>query len=297
MDPADWSERVELFFGAASESMCRVYARLDTSDTDGAGDAAWKLTGSLTGPTCEYAATLPATCSLVDAGPGPMPLAKGLVPDPCYWTPSMPHLYQATVEIQRSGQTVGVVERTFGMRPLAASGRGLRFGSKSWVVRGARRETLTVDELSEWHAAEVAVLISAPDDALCEAASRQGVLLLAELTAPDRREIRRLVRWPAVGALVLPSETSSVPGGLGHNVILGQRFAFGATVHTAPWADVALCEVDSHAELPPGALDCDRPVLVIRPEEPAPSAAGARSACDRLQRDLAPRGQFAGYIV
>ena len=63
-----------------------------------------QLTGTLAGPSCLYAKTLQATFSLVDRGPGESLLAEAIVPEPCFWTPEMPQLYQADVQLRRRGE-------------------------------------------------------------------------------------------------------------------------------------------------------------------------------------------------
>jgi hypothetical protein len=296
---ADWaSQHLDLFFGAASESMCRVYARLDTSSPSPAAGRkreAWHLSGTLSGPYCEYATTLPATIPLVDCGPGPQPLAEARLPDPCFWTPAMPHRYRARIELRESGHVIAVVERTFGIRPLAASGRSLRYGAKSWVLRGISRAEISPGTLEEWHAAEVAMLVAAADDATCEAASRLGVLLVAELERPQPEEVRRLARFPAVGVIVLPGDAAPQLDQVGHNVLLAQRLAAG--VRPADWADVVLYAVDGGHDLATTANNCPLPIIVERPHSWLASIDAGRLACDELQRELAPLGQFAGYIV
>ena len=55
---ADFADRLELFFGEASDTLCHIYARLrGARSTEGL-----RLTGSLTGPSCLYGRSLPATC-------------------------------------------------------------------------------------------------------------------------------------------------------------------------------------------------------------------------------------------
>jgi hypothetical protein len=288
------ADRLEIFFGAASEAMCRVYARLENIGSD----LQPTLTGTLTGPTCRYAETLPAVFSFVDRGPGRALLAEAVVPEPCFWTPAMPHLYRAEVQRRQADTVLAQVERTFGIRPLGASGRRLIYAGKGWVLRGAAADELPKTELEVWHDAETAMLARDPDDALCETASRVGVLLVAELETPDIRAIRRLSRWPAVGVICFTGPDA--PDGLaqlGHNAILAQRFAAGEPLAPAPWAEAAICQVTTAGTLPGGFADCPVPIVAIRPAETLQSVAAGRAGCDRLQRDLAPGGQFAGYIV
>src|SRR6516225_4867325 len=84
-----------LFFGEANEAEARVYARLPSAvPLDG-----YQLTGRLIGPECCFAKTLPATIPFVDRGPGNGLLTEAIVPDPCFWTPELPFLYRAIVEV------------------------------------------------------------------------------------------------------------------------------------------------------------------------------------------------------
>ena len=95
---ADFSDRLEIFFGEGHDAIAHVYARLRGRTT--ADD--FQLAGRLTGPTCLYAETLPATLSFVDRGPGNSLVAATIVPEPCFWTPDMPQVYQAVVELRHN---------------------------------------------------------------------------------------------------------------------------------------------------------------------------------------------------
>src|SRR5690606_21870743 len=111
--------------GQASPAETRVYARLV-----GEHPRDVQLSGTLSGPYCEYAHTLPATVRFTDLGPGPMPLAEAIVPDPCFWTPELPYLYQASVEVRREGNEIARLEQTFGFRPLGPRGRRFYYEGK-----------------------------------------------------------------------------------------------------------------------------------------------------------------------
>jgi hypothetical protein len=110
--------RVELFFGEATDTQCRIYARAprDTSVDD------LRLMGTISGPQSMYAQTLPATFSFSDRGPGPTLLAEVILPDPCFWTPETPQLYQVNIELHRAGDVVVSERRMFGIRRLGVQG-------------------------------------------------------------------------------------------------------------------------------------------------------------------------------
>jgi hypothetical protein len=272
--------------------MCRVYARCLTQNAEGC-----TLGGSLTGPVCAYAHTLPATLPLVDCGPGEAPLAAAYVPEPCFWTPDMPHLYRAQVQLYREGRVLASATRVVGIRALGATGRKLVYDAKRWVLRGVRAAAISPTDLETWRASGAAMIVSNPSDALCEQASRVGVLLVADLDAFDPGEIRRLSRWPAVGMVILPCRSRIELGGLRHNLLLAERFDVGEAIAPAPWAQVAICEVADPDEFSVNFASCPIAVIALRPAKGLASVADGRARCDCVQRDLAARGDLSGYIV
>jgi Glycosyl hydrolases family 2 len=289
---ADFGQRLEIFTGAASESMCRVYARLGPPEAS----SGLQIAGTLTGPRCTYAETLPAGYAFVDRGPGVFVFAEALVPEPCYWTPAMPHLYDADVQLLDRGRVVARAKRIFGLRRLGAVRHNLVFDGRTAVLRGVLAEEVPETELSAWHAAETAMLAHNPSDALCDAASRAGVLVVAELGKNEVRQIERIRRWPAVGMIAVSGGSALDLRGEGQNVLLADRLATAAPLLPAAWADAILLETTAGAAIE-GLADCPVPVLAFRHAGSLPGVADGRRHCDLLQRDLAQHGQFAGYIV
>jgi hypothetical protein len=290
---------LELFFGDANAAETRIYARLPL-----AGDAAGlSLSGTLTGPYCLYAATLPATIPLVDQGPGESLLAQAIVPDPCCWSPELPMLYNARVELRRGAEVLQRSERTLGIRPLGARGRRLIYEGKSWVLRGVSRGVVPQAPLEAWHEADTAMLIRQPDDNLCQQASRLGVLLVAEVGGDASQiaaELRRLSRWAAVGlAIVETTEplTKEIRA-LARNLLLVQP-ASDSTSQPAPWAHAWLLDEPSAALAGAAPSPCLVRASAERRLTIADSSdfAAARRQCDALQRDLAAQAQFAGYLL
>ena len=181
-------------------AVCRVYARWATSLP-----RACYLSGTLDGPTCQYANTLPATSQFVDRGPGGPPLAEAIVPEPCFWTPEMPHLYRARLQLRANGK---VLRRPSGCsafdhwepRRVRLRLDGKTLGASRRDRRGAKR----VGELATWRdtdtdaGRELRAMRSAKRPAAL------GVLLVAELARLSLARVRRLRRWPAVG-MVIPA--------------------------------------------------------------------------------------------
>jgi len=286
--PSDSSldAELELFYGTLNPAVGRFYARWGNVECRG-----FALRGTLTGPSCQYSDTLPATSQFVDRGPGGPPLAEAIVPEPSFWTPEMPHLYRAVVELHRAGKIVAQVERLCGFRPLGAAQSRIRLDGKNWVLRGVANDEEQVGELAEWHNTNTVVVVKRPSDLLCEAASRLGVLVVAELDDPDPVELRRLSRWPAVGMVILPSGCDFDSREIAHNLLLVERIGRGG--QPSSWANVVICECAAgDAWTPP---ETSLPVIAERRQDLASVGAG-RAACDRLQAELAPAGLLAGYI-
>jgi hypothetical protein len=277
---------VDLFFGALSPAVARVYARWGEIERPD-----FSVLGTLTGPSCEYAATLPAVSQFVDRGPGGPPLAEAIVPEPSFWTPEMPHIYQAELKLLDGDQIVATDSRIFGLRPLGAASGRLRLDGRNYVLRGATMDEGNVGDLAAWHESNVAAVVKRPSDRLCEAASRWGVLLVAELERPNREEVRRLSRWPAVGLVILPTGCDFDPRSFPHNLLFMERLAGTST--PSAWADVVSHEALPGSEWKP--LATSLPVVATR-RPTAEALAGGRAACDRLQAELAHAGLLAGYI-
>jgi hypothetical protein len=177
-------------------------------------------------------------------------------------------------------------------------GDDLRLADKRWVLRGAMSDAVEEQSLEGWHEAGAAMLVSSPDDAICERASRIGVLLIARLSG-DRshceQELDRVTSWPAVGVAVLEHWDAQLPRP--RNLLLAQRCEAPDNEPIAPWADLVLCEGGSADDLIRFVRECHVPCLARRPGGPYASVDEARRACDLLQRDLAPHADPCGFFV
>lgn len=301
-------DELDVFFGDATAHSARLYAR---SPRPADGDA-WSLEGFVRGPFSSHGQTLPANSPLVDGGLGPTLLGEAVVPDPCFWTPENPTLYEIQLRVLHEGREVAADSRTLGIRRLGVHGGDFVFDSKRWVLRGIDRNRVAHEppdpigdrQLHAWWDLAATVVTTDPDDALCAAASREGVVVLARLdTAGEmwRDELRRLAHWAAVGLVVLDgpgAEPDARLRGLAPNLCLVQSFRDGQAVTPAPWAHAVKVEVTSDlAGFARRVAGCELPVIASRPL-PAPlDLPEARAAVDLLQRDLASHGDYAGYVV
>ena len=294
----EFDEQLEVFFGEATSSQARVYARL----LRGNWPSQAKLHGTISGPNCVYAQTLNATCRFVDRGRSDTVLAEAIVPDPCFWTPRLPFLYRVDLELRLGAEVLAETSRSFGIRPLGAKGKSLIMDSKRWVLRGAWRPMFSDQQVDEWHESESTMMIDDASDALVTEATKLGVLLACRAggsAADVLGALRWMSRYPSVGIAVLTGVTASelkdVPK-VGN--LLRANFVTAEQPLTAyPWTDVVIGEVDGPADFSLKMRSCAVPVIAARLQSNISSAADVRGECDRLQSDLAPHGDFAGYVV
>jgi len=109
------TDAIEIFVGDVNDVEARVYARyVGAAKDDGAHAERIVLKGRLRGPYCERSRTLPAEIAFRDSEkPG---LIEALVPDPCTWSPDLPHLYQADVEARQGQRVLAEYHGTIGLR-------------------------------------------------------------------------------------------------------------------------------------------------------------------------------------
>lgn len=291
-------DQLDVFYGGTSDSSAQIYARV-AGLTDTAG---LSLGGTVRGPECELSRTLPATFPLRDMEPGPTMLARAALPDPCFWSPDMPSLYRVNVELRRSGRVLETAERLLGIRMFGPRGRSLFLEGQRWVLRGVVQDEVMEDELTAWREASAAMIVSRSDETLCRDAARLGVMLVVSVTGSRDEvicELRRLAQSAAV-AIAVVENTRDADEQLRYvapNVLLAQHFPAASPVVPASWADVLICEVSQIDEFARRVADCKVPVIALRRLGGRDRLSDARAACDRLQRDLAPVGDFAGYVV
>ncbi|MBX9792382.1 MAG: hypothetical protein K2Y37_26065 [Pirellulales bacterium] len=302
-----------------------------------------QLRGTIDGPFCEHASTLTAAVALRQIGPRPgnaTELAtiacEAAIPDPCFWTPQLPHRYRLKLELACGNDVLARHERWLGLRPLSVRERGFWFDGAGWVLRATDRSLVPGVELSHWREAHLAMLVRSPDDALCEAASQFGVLLVADIAGTSQQiveQLQRLSRHAAVGlAIVDPSEsldfdvrraaggiiliqrvgkTSGATAGLSSSAfpqvssVRPQALPSGATgsagaiplYESQPWPQALLVDACDPDQFANLAATSSLPLLVECTTEACASTAAARSACDTLQADTAGRGHIAGFLV
>ena len=295
-----------------------------------------RLTGTLTGPECSRAITLPVTAKLAAVQGGSEPaasrtvVARVILTEPSYWTPEMPNLYRLDAQVVAGGREVGSWHRMVGLRRFGVRVRSLWLDGRRYVPRGIVMPEVSVDP-ARCRAAAVAAMVADPSEALLERCDAEGVAVLAVASdaitgqpLDPEAVCDRVAHWnwhPAVMVAIVPRDLSPE----------AVRAIAAATRGTRGTVIVAR-EVDG-SQPPPQPIDgIDALMLALRPSDvphPAwrhaspnlpllawcrsaegatvPVVAPSRRPCDALQASLAAwrtsagsetvMQEWAGYVV
>jgi beta-galactosidase/beta-glucuronidase len=110
------SDEIKIFVGDVNDVEGHVFARLNGVRKDHEEGGEIVLSGTLQGPYCATARTLPAKIPFRDLAPEENGLAVAIVPDPCVWSPELPHLYQADVEARQGDRIIAEYHGMIGLR-------------------------------------------------------------------------------------------------------------------------------------------------------------------------------------
>ena len=226
------------------------------------------INGTIRGPFCRYATTLPSTFPVRDG--------KCVIVDPCYWTPNLPFQYVVEVDVADEQGGLKPVKLDWGIRWCLPHRSDLRLNGKRFVFRAITMPEADVDlpALRELHCG---LIVQEPSVEFVTAASEQGVMLF------DR-------------AAVSPAENASRNGYAAlHFVGPGTEGARCDTLSVGAEDSHAIRMVDFQ-QLGKEPVGEDRPTFICRAYDGG-GLAEMRKACDELQRDAAAFGQFAGYLI
>jgi hypothetical protein len=112
-------------------------------------------------------------------------------------------------------------------------------------------------------------------------------------------ELCRLGKWPSVFLVVVDREPPPGfdPRPLARNLLFAAPCSADQPAASSPnWSHVTWRDVENE-QLPRGISAAGKPLIMVRRKPAKIDVAAARAACDRLQLDLAPNGDFAGYVV
>jgi hypothetical protein len=158
----------------------------------------WKteVRGRLTGPRCYYSSTVEVAYPLreqsrdfglrTDPSPNIHIHARVIIPEPSFWDPVSPFLYDGVIELWEDDQLCQQLRVQRGLRTISLGHQGLRCNGALLALRGIILAAATEEELLRLRQAGYNLLL-APFSAtgLLELADKLGFLVLSRITNPD----------------------------------------------------------------------------------------------------------------
>lgn len=295
--------RIDVILGRCDDMRAEVYLRATGLPLT---DELPMLGGSLTGPESQLAITLPATARLSGLGPSPTAgddaasgidraaVARGILTEPGYWTPELPHRYRLVAEVRAGGALIASCDRLVGLRRSGVRGRSLWLEGRRWVPRGV---ACLAGELEPGMFRELlaTAVLDDPGDEICTFADEAGVAIIAHCGGDPMAGCLRWTRHPSVMMAVLPRGTDAAAVAALTDAIRSFKgtMLLGLQVDGKEPPPMVPKEIDCvvvslaegkmphHAWREPPAT----PVIVARPA--VGDIRKRRAACDALQADLA----------
>jgi hypothetical protein len=258
----------------------------------------YSVAGYVRGPFCAGSTTLPATFTLraMESAQGTMMGAT--IVDPCPWSPDQPMLYHAEIKATLGNGEVRLHRGKLAIRRLSPRGKSLFLNGKRWVMRGIFDYGPAAD-VATWRQYASVRVVRRSNSAVFHAAAELGLMVVDDVSSRSAdlgREIRLMIEEPAI-VMALLQPGASPPDDVAStapNLLLAQRVSTAAEVQ--PWAHAAWIKLEDMPDFALHASSINIPIIVER-RYCGTSLAEARAAIDTLQADLAPIGQFAGYVV
>lgn len=279
---------LEVFSGEVNEHLAHVYARLH-----GGGP----ISGYVRGPFNAFTETLTSTTPFCDLGPGDSRLGLAVVTDPCTWSPQSPSIYH--VQVESNG--IRHQHDAFGIRRFGVLGKTFYLDGKCWVIRGVFDEERTA-QMTDWRAAGAVRVVSSisalpGQQEILREATLSGVVVVVRLGEKTNSfPLKTIADYACSPLVVLPQDArmtrrhrNDTP-----NLLFAQRLEDRAMPDD--WADAVWLEFTEIQDFARRIDGIDLPIIAVRRGHFA-SLNAARAAIDTLQADLAPIGQFAGYVV
>jgi hypothetical protein len=108
---------IEIAVGDVNDVEARIYARFVAAEGEATNPAEpITIRGTVRGPNCELARTLPAVFMFRGVSAESQSTAEALVTDPCRWSPELPHLYQCDVVAEQGDRIVAEYHGEIGFR-------------------------------------------------------------------------------------------------------------------------------------------------------------------------------------
>ena len=164
------------------ETELHVHVKLDELT------ATTEIKACLIGPLSAHASTIEIAYPLRQIERGDHSVLRVTIPEPSWWEPKTPFLYEGPLELWQDGVLCERVAIRHGIRALQLTSKGLRLNGKPFLLRGKVVEPgLTADGAKSLREAGFnAIWTTAPDIELWDMADRIGFFVLGssvDLTA------------------------------------------------------------------------------------------------------------------
>jgi hypothetical protein len=158
------------------ETELRVYVKLEQLTS------AVEIRGKLAGPRCPYASTIEIAYPLREVERTDHIELRVVIPEPSWWDPESPFLYEGTIELAEDGVFCERRAIRHGIRRIQLTAKGLRVNGKPYALCGQLFEgALTDSNALELREAGVNTLVAKVDEAgigMWDSADRLGFFVL-----------------------------------------------------------------------------------------------------------------------
>ena len=155
---------------------------------------ATEIKGRLMGPRSPYANTVEIAYPVREMARTDHVLLRVLIPEPNFWQPQSPLLYEGPLELWQDGARVEQIWLRHGIRTVQLGERGLRVNGQPCKLQGVGAEIFTETDARRWHDEGInLVLMPARDDTieLLQISDRFGLFVLGRIEQPHHWP-----RWP-----------------------------------------------------------------------------------------------------
>lgn len=246
------------------------------------GDIKW--TGKLRGPFCANRQTLVANFPIRTqraSNQGAVTL-----PDFCHWSSAGPFTYQFELELKRGEESIASLRETMAIHWVYVHQGKIYQAGKRWVPRLARLRLPSygteqgLQDLRDWlegiRESELVLVIREEEatEALLRECLAMGVWLAIE--ANDVSE-EKLAKWESLACVCCVLDAQGKLSSSASSLLVASREGLEASIRAELW----------------GVARSGAKLIVRSGVYDTPQA--ARAACDALQADAAPRGDWAAF--
>lgn len=255
-----------------------------------------EIWGIVRGPFSKFSRTLTADFAMKPSD-GPKTVSA-MVMEPCYWTPQLPFWYDLRLTLKlRSGEAQKHVY-SMGFKRFYSQGRSFFLEGKRIVLRGISLDSIAEADLKIARENETALVSTDSDFEMLAHASAEGVPIILDWRkrpSDGTRALQEYNWYPSAMICLVNDEQQAAETWQPRECLIAVSVV-AHNVEPSVKCDAYMVELKAGEQPPAWAVTCNRPVIVIH-KNPGATIETARAGCDKLQADLAPEFDLAGYFV